>query len=406
MSPISADWLDPRSAAAAVIGGVRTLDVELRPLGDALGSILAEDLLATIDVPRWTNSAMDGFAVHAADVADASKVSPVVLPIVDDIAAGQFPRAPLGRSTAARVMTGAPVPEGADTVIRVEHTDGGQKLGTADASVSIFDTEDTGRNLRRQGEDLKAGNVAVPRGSLVSAGTVGVELDRFDEVVAGRRIVSSNSYTLSAQLKEAGCDVRYLGIAADTRESLRQAIERADGCDALVTSAGVSVGEHDHVKDVLIDFGAKVHFWRVRMRPGSPFAFGQIAGLGGIPWFGLPGNPVSSMVTFELFARPGLLRMAGRSDVFRTPLAATLREDFSAPAGLTNFVRVRLSNAADGTLEAHLTGPQGSGILTSLAFADGLMVVGADKGGAKRGEVLPVLPFGGSAHFFSSSPAY
>ena len=316
-------------------------------------------------------------------------------------------------------MTGAPVPEGADGVVRVEHTDGGSNIGTAEAAVTVTSDVDAGRNLRRAGEDLRAGGVALKAGTILSPAGVGVaaslgfadlavmrrpevalltsgdelvEVEEFERVQAGERIASSNSYTLAAQLEEIGWRVRYLGIAADTPDALRDALERARGCDALITSAGISVGEHDHVKGVLSDLGTKVAFWRVRMRPGSPFAFGSVAGLDGIPWFGLPGNPVSTMVTFEVFARPALLKMGGYRRIYRRTVTAILEEDFNAPAGLTQFVRVRLREE-DGIWRASLTGAQGSGILSSLADADGLMVVPAAQEGARAGASLRVLPF-------------
>ncbi|MQA90333.1 MAG: molybdopterin molybdenumtransferase MoeA [Gemmatimonas sp.] len=414
-----ADWLNVREAVERVVAAVPELDSEEKPIREAARRVLATDLVAPVDVPRWTNSAMDGFAVRSRDVEGASAEAPVELPVVDDIPAGGFPRSALPARAAARVMTGAPVPEGADSVIRVEHTDGGSDVGNQRGRVRIFDRQDAGRNLRKRGEDLREGSIAIGRGSIMTPGAIGVaaslgratlpvvraplvalltsgdelvEVDRFEEVIAGRKIVSSNSYTLRTQLEDAGCSVRYLGIAADTKESLREALQGARGCDALVTSAGISVGEHDHVKTVLEELQTDFHFWRVRIRPGSPFAFGTVGDLGGIPWFGLPGNPVSSMVTFEILARPALLRMAGHTNLFPATVRAHLEQDVAAQQGLTQFVRVQLTPDGEGGWTARTTGPQGSGILRSLAEADGLLIVPDQEGPVPAGANLPVIP--------------
>jgi molybdopterin molybdotransferase len=229
---------------------------------------------------------------------------------------------------------------------------------------------------------------------IVTSGDELVEVDGFAAVLEGRKIVSSNGTALAAQLAESGMEGRLLGIAADTPASLREHLERARGCDVLLTSAGISVGEHDHVHAVLEAMGVEVDFWRVRMRPGSPLAFGRVGALGGIPWFGLPGNPVSSMVTFELFVRPALLRMSGHRAVFPPVVDARPAKGVARAPGLTQFLRVRLATEADGTRRATPTGPQGSGILTSMAAAEALLVVeGAEEGA--RDEPLPAVVLGG-----------
>ncbi len=418
-----ADWVSAAAAREGVLSGVSPLPAERAALLAALGRVLAEDVVSPLDLPPWDNSAMDGFAVRAEDVRGASEAAPRELEVIEDVPAGAFPALPLRRGTAARVMTGAPVPEGADGVIRVEHTDGGTEIGTARGRVRIRSDDDAGRNVRARAEDLRRGELVLPRGSLLRAAEVGVaaslgrsqlsvvrrpvvgilasgdelvDVDGFSEALAGRRIVSSNSYALAAQAAEAGAEARILGIAADAPRSLREHLERARGCDALITSAGISVGEHDHVRDVLREMQLEVAFWRVRMRPGSPFAFGRIGGLGGIPWFGLPGNPVSSMVTFELFVRPALLRMAGRSAVFAPSLRVWLEEDYDARPGLTQFVRARLRRRDDGETGATLTGAQGSNLLTSMSRANALLVVPEDRAGAAAGETLAALVLGGA----------
>jgi molybdopterin molybdotransferase len=232
--------------------------------------------------------------------------------------------------------------------------------------------------------------------AVLASGDELVDLDRFDEVRAGRRIVSSNSYALAAMLAESGMEARVLGIAADTPESLRAHLDRTAGCDAVITSAGISVGEHDHVLAALRERETEVAFWRVRARPGSAMAFGRIGALGGIPWFGLPGNPVSTQVCFEAFVRPALLRMAGHAAVFAPTVTVTMRDGFRAKAGLTHFLRVRLTREPGGETFAWLTGSQGSGVATSMAAADALVVVPEDREGAAPGDVLPAMVLGGA----------
>jgi molybdopterin molybdotransferase len=324
-------------------------------------------------------------------------------------------------------MTGAPIPEGADTVIRVEDTDGGLER------VEIRSARDALKNVRPRGEDVVAGRVTMRAGTTLGAAQLGVlaaigeatpsvhrlprvailtsgdelvELDRFAEVRAGRKIVSSNSYALQALVRAAGGEPVYLGIAADTRESLREHLERARDCDLIITSAGVSVGEFDYVREVLRELGAEMRFWRVRMRPGAPLGFGLLRGT---PWIGLPGNPVSSMVTFELFARPAIRRMRGHTRLFRRPLDVELEEPVTTSAELTHFLRAVVTphSAPDAAapggatsstrLTARLTGPQSSSILTSMAHANALLVVPAGRPHVAAGEWLHALPLGEDA---------
>jgi molybdopterin molybdotransferase len=240
-----------------------------------------------------------------------------------------------------------------------------------------------------------------PRVAILASGDELVDVSEFTEVLAGRRIVSSNSYALAAQLLESGMEPVLLGIARDDPDELRRHLQKAKGCDAVISSAGVSVGEHDHLRDVVRSLDTRIAFWRVRMRPGSPFVFGQIGALGGIPWFGLPGNPVSTMVTFEVFVRPALLRMAGHRAVFARTVDVRFRDTYPAKAGLTHFVRARL-DAASG--EASLTGSQSSGVLSSMSAADALLVVPEDRPGALPGDVLPAVVLGGAP--LQEAPGY
>lgn len=429
MSPArTADWLRIDEARNAILSSLTSSPrTELRNLADADGRVLAEDLVSPLDLPPWNNSAMDGFAVRREDVIGASDEAPHVLPVVGDVPAGAFPTRTLSPGEAMRVMTGAPVPDGADSVIRVEHTDGGRS-----GTVSIRSDLDSGRNVRRAGEDVRRGDVAVasgtlmrpgeiavaaalghariavtqrPRVALVTSGDELVDLDRFDEVLRGDRIVSSNSYSIAAQIREAGGTVVDLGIANDSPQSIRSRLAEAAGCDALVTIAGMSVGEHDHMIRTLTELGTRIAFWRVRIRPGSPFAFGVVDALGGIPWFGLPGNPVSAVVTFELLVRPALLRWAGAGAVFAPVVSVRTTEHIDGGPGLTRFHRVRLTPSTGGEPpRAQLTGPQGSHILSSMVGADALLVLGSDRGPVRAGEILPAILIGGRP--LSDEPGY
>lgn len=399
-----------------MLAACRPLPPERVPLADALGRALAEDVVSRVDHPPWDNSAMDGFAVRLSDVAVAREDAPVVLPVSDDIPAGSFPRGPLAPGTAARVMTGSPVPEGTTGVVRVEHTDGG-----SDGRVAIRSAADAERNVRPAGEDLRRGETVLAAGTEVTPAVVGAlaamawpeapvrrrprvavlsngnelaDLEDLEPVLAGRRIVNSNSHALAAQLREAGAEPVPLGIARDDPADVRERLGRASVCDAILTSAGVSVGDHDHVKAALAELGLRRLFWRVRMRPGSPLTVGL---LGDRLVFGLPGNPVSAMVTFELFVRPALRRMAGHRVLLRETVAARAGEEILSPGGLTHFFRVTLAGTGEDLPVARLTGPQGSGILTSMVRADGLAIVPEGTERVEEGSVLRVLLLRGAA---------
>ena len=398
-------------AVARITEGIAPLAVESVGLSEALGRVLATDIRSPITLPHWDNSAMDGYAVRGADIAGASAESPITLPVLETIAAGAFPTRALGAREATRIMTGAPIPDGADTVVRVEDTDAGL------AQVQVRNDRDREKNIRRRGEDLTEGTIALPAGMPLGAAQIGVlasigqatvavhrrprvailgsgdelvDLDRFDEVRAGRKIVSSNAYTLDALVRLNGGIPIALGHAADTREAMRALLEHAlaEQPDLIVTSAGVSVGEFDHTRAALEEMGVEMALWRVRMRPGAPVGFGRIAG---IPWIGLPGNPVSVMVTFELFVRPTIRRMVGHTRLHRRPVAVTLEEPVRIGAKLTHFLRAIVTAHPDGSLTARLTGPQGSGILTSMSLANALLVVPKDRPEVPAGERLNAL---------------
>lgn len=406
----------------AVVEAVRRIMQDMAPLpaeqvalASATGRVLAHDAVAPYTLPQWDNAAMDGYAVRAEDIARASKEHPVRLAVVDSIAAGSIPTRPIGPGEAARIMTGAPIPPGTDSVVRVEDTDGGT------VTVSIFDSRDAGRNVRPRGEDFREGETVLASGTVLGPPQVGVlaslgmavvgvhrrpvvaiagsgdelvDLDRFHEVLEGRRILASNSYTLAAAVAAAGGVPVVLGNAPDQVDALSELLARARGTDLLITTAGASVGEYDYTRIALESLGGKLAFWRVRMRPGAPLGYGH---LDGTPWLGLPGNPVSAMVTFELFARPAIRRMLGHRSPFRRPVEVVLEEPVAIGAPLTHFLRAVVRLRADGRLGARLTGPQGSAILTSMAKANALLVVPAEKPKNEAGEKLQALLLGDEA---------
>jgi molybdopterin molybdotransferase len=396
-------------ASERILSEIRSLAPEKVSLRSALGRVCAEDILATVTMPPWSNSSMDGYAVRSADITAVMKGEVVTLRVVGTIAAGDPADRPLKRGQAMRIMTGAPVPGGADTVIRKEDTDGGS------VKVQIREARDVWKNIRQAGEDFQRGDVLARRGmpirpaligvlasagvgkvsvfrrprvALISSGNELVDIDDFEEVVAGRRIVSSNSYTLDALTRVAGGVPVDLGIAADTRASLKKKLEAAGDCDLIITSAGVSVGDLDHTRDVFAALGGKQIFWKVKMRPGAPLAFGMLKG---VPWIGVSGNPVSAMVSFELFVRPALRKMQGYTSFFRRTVTVTLEEEVKIAARLTHFLRAWVTRKEDGTLTARLTGLQSSGALTSMAKANALLIVPETSPTVAKGAQLKAL---------------
>jgi molybdopterin molybdotransferase len=398
----TAEWLLIHDALERILSAVPALRTERVPLLDAGGRVLAEPAISPLTLPPWDNSGMDGYAVHAVDVRHATRDAPVRLRVVGEVAAGGFPDRAIERGEALKIMTGAPLPGGADTVIRVEHT-----RVEAAGTVDVFDTMDVSKNIRRRGEDLHAGETVLPAGILLRPAEIGVlasigmarpavscrprvailstgdelvDLDGVAEAAAGRRIINSNSYAIAAGVRATGGEPVVLGIARDDAGDVRERLQHALDCDVLVTTAGASMGEHDIVKDALEGIGMRVDFWRVKMRPGSPFSFGVITrdGRAPLPVFGLPGNPVSAVVTFELLVRPALRRMLRRSAVYPVTETVLAGEAIESKPGMTHFLRATLRRGSAGLREATLTGPQGSGILTSVARADALLVVPLD----------------------------
>ena len=404
--------LSARDAAREILAGVRRQPALRVPLDDALGSILAEPVTSPLDIPPWTNSAMDGYAARADDVRGATAEQPRLLRIIETIPAGAFPTKTIGPGECARIFTGAPLPEGADSVVRQEDT---EQRGDV---VSIRSSRDAGVNIRLAGEDVRAGTIVLeegtqlgpaqigvlaslavahpvvyrrPRVAILGSGDEIVDVDQADEIRSGRKVASSNTHTLVALVSQAGGIPVNLGIAKDTRESMREHIERASDCDLIVTTAGISVGEHDHVLSTLQEMGLELRFWKLRMRPGAPVGFGVIREA--LPWIGLPGNPVSTMVTFELFVRPAIRKMMGHSLPFRAATTVTVAEPIKLGPKLQHFLRAVV---VDG--EARLTGPQGSGILTSMVKANALLILPEGQHETAVGSALSALVLDNPRH--------
>jgi molybdopterin molybdotransferase len=407
--------LSAAEAAFRILQDVKPQPPLRVPLDDTLDSVLAEDVVSPLDIPAWTNSAMDGYAVRGDDVRGASPGKPVRLQVVEHLPAGRFPTRTIGPGECARIFTGAPLPAGSDTVVRQEDTDFAAEV------VTIINDRDVGVNIRRAGEDITRGSTVLsagtqlgpahlgvlasmavahplvyrrPRVGILGGGDEIVDVDQPEAILSGQKIASSNTHTLVALVRQAGGEPVNLGIAADTPQDLRAHLARARDGDLLVTSAGISVGEHDYVKTVLEELGAELRFWKLRMRPGAPVGFGI---LDGMPWIGLPGNPVSTMVTFELFVRPAIRKMMGHARLFRRPISACAAEPIKVKPRLQHFLRAVVSEA-NGRVEARLTGPQGSGILTSMIKANALLVIPEGQFETPVGTAVQALPLDASAY--------
>jgi len=367
---------------------------------EALDRVLAEDVCSDMSIPPFANSAMDGYAVQADDTVGASREHPVTLRVVADVAAGYTTEVKVAPGTTIRIMTGAPLPEGADTVICVEDTSdwarSRQERGREPSTeVKVYHAAEPGENVRPAGEDIRQGEWVLARGTIIRAQEIGVlaslgkstvcvirrprvavlatgdELLTIDEPVTPGKIRNSNEYSNAALVRRYGGIPVRLGIARDNVEDLTAKINEglAQKVDLFLTSAGVSVGDYDVVKDVLSTEG-EMRFWQVRMKPGKPLAFGLIRG---VPLIGLPGNPVSSMVSFEQFVRPAMLVMEGKTRLAKPTVEAVLEEDVTS-SGRRHFVRV-IVEKRDGQYYARTTGEQGSGVLTSMVKANGLAVI-------------------------------
>ena len=406
VSPTSAKpaqrLLTVEEALEGILSRVRPLAPREVPLMDAVGRTLAADVVADRDVPPFRNSAMDGYAVRGTDVASA----PARLKVVGSVPAGGMPDRDVGPGEAMRIMTGAPMPDGADTVVRVEDTD------NADDVVTVTAATKPGTSVRQAGEDLKRGTTVLTKGTLLRPAEIGVlaslgvarplvvarprvaVLSTGDEVVdvseapGPGQIRDSNRYSVGTAIWAAGCGPWLRPVVRDTPDALRAALRDALDADAVVTSGGVSVGDHDWVKPVVSEMG-RLDVWSIAIRPGRPLAFGELRVDGRtVPIFGLPGNPVSALLTFELFVRPALLRMSGRDKLFRPVAQATLLDAIDKPRDLRFFARGIHDASAGGV---RLTGPQGSGILRSMSLANCLIDLPPGRASFAAGETVSVI---------------
>ncbi|MHB8618218.1 MAG: molybdopterin molybdotransferase MoeA [Chloroflexota bacterium] len=397
------DLIPLDQALPRILGQIPVLDVEEKPILDVLGQVLAEDVYSGVNVPPFANSAMDGFAVRAAD-------TPGSLRVIADQPAGYVTGESVQAGTAIRIMTGAAMPAGAEAVVPVEDT-----AAAGDGLVSIPAQVRPHANVRDAGEDVRQGELVLAKGTALNAGMIGVlasigcgrvrvhrrpivafmasgdELVGVDDPLGPGQIRNSNSYSIHCQIRQAGGLPRDLGVARDTLDDIRAHVARGLGADLLLTSAGVSVGDFDFVKKVLEERGT-LSLWRIAIRPGKPIAFGVFDGT---PVFSLPGNPVSSMVCFEIFVRPAIARMMGSTRAGAPEVEVRVLDEVDNRGGRRSFLRAVVSRTEDGYV-ARLTGPQGSGILTSMARANALVDIPAEIPGLPAGSMARALLLEGS----------
>ena len=423
-------------ALRQVLDSIRPLGAVETPLAEAGGLVLTEDVRSGLDLPPLDNSAMDGYAVRADDLAQASDERPVTLPVIGEIAAGSAPEPAVRAGTAVRIMTGAPVPPGADAVVRFEDTDEEDRRaqGGSLSEIGFRVRAGKGMSIRRAGEDVRTGEIVLTKGTALGAAHLGVlaSLGRSHALVHRRPLVAVlasgdeiaapggtlppghiydiNTYTTQGLAQELGAEVSLLGIARDTRESLTEHLRRARDADLLITSAGVSVGYYDLVKEVLTAHG-EMQMWSVRMRPGKPVAFGILSGGEDeqpwprpVPHLGLPGNPVSAMVVFHIFARPALRKMMGYTEWSVPSIDAILDDPIHNEDGRRVYARAFVTRGDDGALHARLSGPQGSNILTAMARANGLAICPEDVSQVSAGSRVRVELIGPVAERIVPAP--
>ncbi|MBI5894219.1 MAG: molybdopterin molybdotransferase MoeA [Deltaproteobacteria bacterium] len=416
-----------------ILSEINVLGEERFAIPLSLGRVLAEDVRANRSNPPWDNSAMDGYAVIAKDTKGASKDNPAVLNVIEDLPAGYAAKNPLKNGGAIRIMTGAPMPDGADAVVMVEYTEktGGKgsragthrgthpKDGSDGWGVRIFKEAKIGDNIRKQGEDFQTGDCLIKKGAVIRPIEIGImaaigksfvsvyqrprvavlstgdELVDIDEPLLKGKIVNTNGYILSALVKECGAEAIQIGIARDTKKDLKEKLGVAAKADCIISSGGVSVGDFDLVKDVLKEMGTEMRFWKVAMKPGKPLAFGIINSK---PSFGLPGNPISSLVAFKQFVRPAILKMMGRREILGKTIPAILTKDIKKKPDRTHFVRGLLKQGAKGKAGTHrgwvgeyYAEPfegQGSAVLSSFASSNCLIILPQEQTQFKKGDTI------------------
>jgi len=408
--------LSVEEALERILSFVHVLEPEEKPLLEALGQVLAEDVVSRYDIPHLDNSAMDGYAVKAADLKGASAKSPVNLRVIGSVAAGYLPENTVTNGTAVRIMTGAPIPDGADTVVPFEDTDETERRN-ADKSLSEIGVSielDRGADIRPAGQDVRQGQKVLEKGSLLRHAEIGVLaslgnstvkvirrpvvavlatgdelLEPGDEYGPGK-IFNSNNYSLASGIIRYGGVPKLIGIARDNLESMNAKLSAGLDTDLLITSAGVSKGDYDMVKDVLAQHG-KIDFWSVRMRPAKPLAFGVLNAPDGrqVPHLGLPGNPVSSLVAFEQFGRAAIQKMLGKVRLPKPTIQAVLEEPIHNNDGRRVYARAIITKG-NGAYHARLTGNQSSNLLTSMSLANGLAICPEDVPVKRAGEIVDV----------------
>jgi len=389
-------------ALQRILNNVKVLEPDQKPILNCLGQVLAEDVYSSINVPPLDNAAMDGYAVQWESIKGATLSTPSMLRVIGEVAAGSISEISVTPGTAIRIMTGAAVPSGADTVVPFEETDEidrRQTLGSSWlAQIGIQQQLKKGANIRPAGEDITQGELVLSDGTVLRPPEIGVlaslgkekayvirrpvvtvlstgdELIELGQPLQPGKIYNSNTYSLAAQILSYGGIPKILGIAGDNMKSISRKIHEGLGTDMFITSAGVSIGDYDIVKDIIAEQG-EIEFWSVKMKPGKPLAFGML-NTGGrkIPHIGLPGNPVSAMVAFEQFGRPAILKMLGKKHLYRATIQAILQNEISNKDRRRTLARAYITKD-NGKYSAKLTGSQGSAILTSMAQANGLVIV-------------------------------
>jgi molybdopterin molybdotransferase len=414
--------LSVEEALQKILHEVNVLEAESVPILESLGQVLAEDIKSDINVPPLDNSAMDGYAVRSQDTKGASEKTPRVLRVIDIVLAGSISRQEVVPGTAVRIMTGAPIPRGADSVVQFEDTDEQKNKKTPAEKITrvgILSEARPGLNIRLAGEDIARGTIALKKGTVVRSAEIGLmaslgysrvkvirrpivavlstgnELVDVSQSLPEGKIYDSNAYSIASLVKRYGCIPKILGIARDDEAELVSKLKQAQDADILLTTGGVSMGDYDMVKDILARDGEML-FWQVRVKPGKPLAFGKIKGKDkngkprSIPHLGLPGNAASCMVSFELFVRPALLKMMGKKNLTKPTVEVIMEDSVKNDAGRRIYDRAIIEKR-DGHYYARLTGPQGSGILTSMSLANGLVLIPEEITKVNKGDTVQAL---------------